>query len=111
MRMTATAETQTETITITVINTNRPPVLAPIGNQGIVEGSLLSFTVSATDADGDAITYSATNLPAGASINATTGAFTWTPSFTQAGVYPDVVFHANDGHRGGDTIPRRSPSR
>ena len=83
-------------------NTNRSPVLAPIGNKSIEEGSLLSFTVSATDADGDTITYSAVNLPAGAAIGATTGVFKWTPSFTQAGSYPGVVFHANDGH-GGDT--------
>ena len=40
-----------ETFTITVGDVNTPPVLATIGNQSVNEGSTLSFTASATDAD------------------------------------------------------------
>lgn len=60
---------------------NTAPVLAPIANQAVNEGSTLNFTASATDADaGQTITYSLIGAPAGASINPTTGAFSWTPT-------------------------------
>jgi len=75
---------------------NNPPVLSPIGNKSILEGASLSFTVSATDADGDSLTYSASGLPAGASFNNSTGAFSWTPAANQSGSYP-VTFTVSDG--------------
>ncbi|MCL6582932.1 MAG: HYR domain-containing protein [bacterium] len=61
------------------------PVLQPIGNQKVMVGNTLSFTVQATDEDGDAITYAASNLPAGATLDENSGQFTWTP--TQVGTY------------------------
>src|SRR5207244_4187023 len=81
-----------ETIAITIGNTNRAPVLTAIGNKSGSEGSLLTFTVTASDADLDALTYSASGLPAGATFDAATRTFSWTPSFTQAGTYPAVTF-------------------
>jgi hypothetical protein len=81
-----------ETITITVSNTNRAPVLAAIGNKSVNENSTLSFSINATDADGDTITYSAQDLPSGAAFAGRT--FTWTPN--QAGTY-QVTFIASDG--------------
>src|SRR5439155_672088 len=86
-----------ETIAITIGNTNRAPVLAAIGNKSGSEGSLLTFTVVATDADSDALTYSASGLPTGASFDAATRTFSWTPSFTQAGTYSAVTFTVTDG--------------
>jgi hypothetical protein len=83
-----------ETITITVNNVNRPPVLAPIGDKSVGEDDMLSFTVSASDADGDAITYSAQNLPSGAAFAGQT--FNWTPAYNQSGTY-QVTFIASDG--------------
>src|SRR3989442_16001290 len=84
-----------EAITITVTNTNRAPVLAAIGNKSVAENAALTFTISATDPDSDTVSYSATGLPAGATLNATTGAFSWTPGYDQAGSYP-VTFRATD---------------
>jgi len=75
---------------------NTAPVLAAIGAKSVVEGATLNFTVSATDADNDTLTYSAGGLPTGASFNAATGTFNWTPSTTQAGSYP-VTFSVSDG--------------
>jgi hypothetical protein len=54
-------------------------------NKSVNENAALSFTVSATDADGDTLTFAASNLPSGASYNTTTHVFTWTPSYTQSG--------------------------
>lgn len=85
-----------ETITITVNNINRAPVLNSIGNKTVNEGELLSFTVSATDVDGDTLTYTAENLPTGASFDPSARTFTWTPDYTQSGSY-QPVFKVSDG--------------
>ncbi|MBI2459338.1 MAG: cadherin-like domain-containing protein [Parcubacteria group bacterium] len=87
------------TVSITVNNVNRAPVLDPISNKTVNEGSNLSFTISAIDPDvGDTLTYSASNTPAGASFNPATRTFSWTPTFTQAGSYPWVNFSVSDGN-------------
>jgi hypothetical protein len=85
-----------ETRSINVV-ANQPPVLSPIGNKVGTEGQPLTFQISATDADADPLTFSATNLPAGASFSPATRTFSWTPGFTQAGVYPGVHFEVSDG--------------
>jgi len=79
------AATDFETISITVNEVNTAPVLAAIGNKSVTEGSLLTFTATATDSDQPAqtLTFSIdTGAPFGASITAG-GVFTWTPSAAQ----------------------------
>jgi hypothetical protein len=85
-----------ETITITVNNVNRAPVLGNIGNKTVTAGQLLQFTVSATDPDGNPLTYSASNLPSGATFTPSTRTFSWTPSYSQAGTYANVRFQVSD---------------
>jgi len=85
-----------ETIMIQVLNVNRPPVLDFIGNKTVSEIETLIIILNATDPDGDPLTYSAFNLPDGAVFNSTTRTFSWTPSFDQAGTYPDVQFIVSD---------------
>ncbi len=88
-----------EVVAITVNNVNQPPVLATIGPKTANEGALLAFATSATDPDGAIPSLTAVGLPTGAayvdSLNGR-GRFTWTPGFTQAGVY-NVTFIASDG--------------
>ena len=74
-----------------------PPVLSPIGNKAINEGTRLFFTVSATDPNPDSLIYSASNLPDGASFDPATRTFSWTPASSQAGSYP-VRFQVSDGN-------------
>ncbi len=83
-------------MSITVRN-GRPPVLNPIGSQAVDEDQLLSFTVSASDPDGDSLSYSASNLPQGATFDAASQNFSWQPTFTQAGTYGGVRFTVSDG--------------
>ena len=74
-----------------------PPFLNPIGNKTVAEEQILNFTVNAYDSNGDTITYSASNLPSGATFNPATGSFVWTPGFDQSGSYTDVHFEVSDG--------------
>jgi hypothetical protein len=74
---------------------NHWPVLSPVGDRVGDEGQPLTFTVSATDPDGDPLTYAATGLPAGAAFDAGTRTFSWTPGFDQAGTYA-VTFSVSD---------------
>lgn len=77
------------------VQVNQAPVLAPISNQTVAVGTSLKFSVSATDIDGNALTYSASNLPSGAILNADTGSFSWTPD--AAGVYR-IILTVTDGN-------------
>ena len=58
-------------------------------------GQALTYTSSTTDPDGDTLTYTATNIPEGATFVGST--FFWTPNFEQAGSYPGVHFEVSDG--------------
>lgn len=71
--------------------------LNPIGNKTVSEGQELKFTLSGVGQKGSILTYSASNLPEGASISSQTGIFSWTPSVGQAGVYSKVIFKVTDG--------------
>lgn len=86
----------TATATIEVLNTNRAPILEAIGNQTVSENQNLSFTLSASDPDGDNLTYSALNLPSGASFDPSTLTFNWTPGYNDAGNYTDIEFTVVD---------------
>ncbi len=90
-------DTDSETITITVTSQqNRAPVLAGIGNKNVAADSSLNFTISATDPDGDTLSYSANGIPSGADFNSSTRTFSWTPSSNQIGTH-DVTFNVSDG--------------
>ncbi len=83
-------------VTITVSGVNRAPVLSPIGSKAVAEAVPLQFSLSGSDPDSDSLSYSATGIPTGASLDSSTGAFTWTPNLTQANTY-SVVFSVSDG--------------
>src|SRR5207302_4312540 len=83
-----------ETFTITVGTVNRPPVIAPIGNQTATATQPLSITMTASDPDGDALSFAATNVPTGASFvdnHNDTATFSWTPDSTQTGTHSMTV--------------------
>ena len=69
-------------LTLRVAGPNQPPVLNPIPSPLSAQvGRALSLTASATDPNNDSVTYSlGVGSPAGATINATSGVFSWTPA-------------------------------
>ena len=85
---------------VTVTAVNDAPVIASLSNQEGSEGVEITFNITATDVDGDDLTWSSANLPSGAAFtdnNNGTSTFTWTPNYTQAGVYTNITFIVNDG--------------
>jgi len=85
-------------VSVTVSNAvpNRAPALTQPANQTTAENAAVSVALVASDPDGNPITYTATGLPAGLSVNSTTGLITGTPTFTSAGAYT-VTATASDG--------------
>lgn len=83
-------------------NTAPEIAFSPAGPYVTAVGSNLSFAVSASDPDGDAVALSAENLPAGASFDAATGAFAWPVANLGTGGRTNdetlaVAFVADDG--------------
>jgi len=81
-----------ETIRSATSTLNRAPVLNAIGKKTIPVGQSLDFTLAASDPEGDPVTFSAQNLPAGATLNTNTGQFHWQPS--TPGVFSQIAFIA-----------------
>jgi hypothetical protein len=71
------------------------PVWRPVDNQSVRAGQNLQFTLSAFDPNRAPVTYTATSLPEGASLDSHTGIFSWTPTSTQVGSY-NITFTATD---------------
>ena len=76
---------------------NVSEMLEPVGDKLVNVGELLEFTILARDPDGDTLTYSADNLPTGATFDSQTHEFSWTPTPEQAGEYPGIHFEVSDG--------------
>jgi len=84
-----------ELVGITVIDVNRAPELGSIGQKSVDEGSELVITLTATDSDGDALTF-ATDATFGELVG---NVFSWTPTYDDSGVYY-VEFSISDGKNG-----------
>jgi len=83
-----------------------PLTLTVPGNRTATTGSWINFTVTTADLNpGRTITLSATQLPAGATFDPSTGVFSWKPSSSQTGYYT-ITFTATD-----DSTPPSSNTR
>jgi len=95
------ADTTTANVTVTAVND--APVIASVSDQNGEEGTELSFNISATDVDGDNLSWTSQNLPTGAQFTDNTdgtATFTWTPTYTQSGTYENILFIVDDGSGG-----------
>ena len=66
---------------------NQAPVLDSIENKKVETGKMIEFEITASDPNGDALTYSVTGLPSGANFNTESHIFSWIPDKGQAGSY------------------------
>ncbi len=78
------------------MSSNEAPLIDHIRNKSVAEGELLEFTISANDPNNDQLSYSASNLPSGATFDTETGTFSWTPTYAQAGIYANIHFEISD---------------
>ncbi|WPO97712.1 Ig-like domain-containing protein [Pseudomonas sp. HR96] len=90
------------------LNVNDAPTTTPIGTVTANDGSAVSIDTAShfSDANGDSLSYSASGLPTGLSIDASTGLITGILGSSasaggpnNSGVYP-ITITADDGHGG-----------
>ncbi|GEP98351.1 fibronectin type III domain-containing protein [Chitinophaga cymbidii] len=82
---------------------NNAPEIVELNNRGMRYETTLEVQVSASDEDGDALTLTASNVPAFATFTDNgdgTGKFTFSPGTTNLGTYAGITVTANDGHNG-----------
>jgi len=84
-------------VTWTISDTNRSPVVTDPGAQSDAEGDVVSLAMVGSDPDGDGLTWSATGLPGGLSIDPVSGVVSGTVSFDAASTYTVVVRLTDDG--------------
>ena len=75
---------------------NAPPIIAGSPPTALAAGNAYSFTPTAADPDGDTLTFSATNVPAWATFNKTTGALTGSPAEANVGMSEMITIEVSD---------------
>jgi hypothetical protein len=96
------AVSTTATVTVNVQAVALPPEVTSPGDQASSEADAVSLQIVASDPNGDTLTFSATGLPPGLAIGATTGLISGTIDYT-AVTHPDtsrvyaVTVTASDG--------------
>jgi hypothetical protein len=77
--------------------TNRPPTISGTPSTTATVGAQYAFTPTATDPDGNTLTYGIANRPSWATFNTGTGRLTGTPTSTNVGSYANILITVNDG--------------
>jgi hypothetical protein len=76
---------------------NRAPDISGTPAGSIATGSAYSFTPTASDPDGDTLSFTVSGLPGWASFDASTGRISGTPQSSHAGTYSNISITASDG--------------
>ena len=76
---------------------NTPPTLAGTPPASATAGQAYSFQPSASDPNGNSLTFSIVNQPAWTTFSATTGRLTGTPTVADVGTYANIVIRVSDG--------------
>lgn len=84
---------------------NRAPSIAGIPDSSIRNGSPYEFEPQASDADGDALTFTIENLPGWLEFNSDTGALTGTALAADIGTYNDIAIRVSDGSASATLAP------
>lgn len=82
---------------ITVETGNRAPTISGSPATTIVEGQAYSFTPTASDADGDTLSFTIVNMPSWATFNGSTGRLSGTPGAGTVGTYSNIQIRVSDG--------------
>jgi len=82
---------------ITVTATNTPPSISGTPPDVVTAGQAYGFSPSASDPEGQKLTFSVVNRPAWATFDTATGRLQGTPAATQTGTYSGVQISVSDG--------------
>ena len=77
--------------------TNTAPTISGAPDESVSAGKTWSFTPTASDADGDTLTFSVANGPTWASFDTATGELTGTPFSADIGTAEDIRISVSDG--------------
>ena len=100
-----TASASLAPFSISVATGNRAPVISGTPPTSVTAGQPYAFQPSASDPDGNALTFSVANKPAWATFSTTTGRLSGTPSSTQAGTYSNIAITVSDGTASASLAP------
>lgn len=102
-------------ITASTASSNTAPTISGTPPTSASVGTLYTFRPSASDANGDPLTFSIANRPAWATFNTSTGQLSGTPTASHAGTYSNVTISVSDGRASASLAPFsitvREPSR
>ncbi|HXW75684.1 MAG TPA: putative Ig domain-containing protein, partial [Steroidobacteraceae bacterium] len=73
------------------------PVISGTPATSAIVGQAYSFTPTASDPQGNALTFSITNLPSWASFDSTSGTLSGTPTADSVGTYGNVLISVSNG--------------
>jgi len=76
---------------------NTAPTIQGKPGTSVAAGQQYNFSPTANDANGDALTFTAANLPSWASLNQATGAVTGMPDNSDVGTYSGITITVSDG--------------
>jgi hypothetical protein len=85
--------------------TSGTPVISGTPRTTATVGTSYSFRPTASDPDGQTLTFSITNKPAWASFASTTGRLYGTPDSTRVGTYSNIVISVSDGQASASLPP------
>jgi hypothetical protein len=94
---TATASLPPFSIAVTAPTSNRPPTISGVPSATARQGTAYSFRPTASDADGNPLTFAIANRPTWATFNTGTGALQGTPGASHIGTYGNIVISVSDG--------------
>ena len=86
---------------------NSAPTIFGSPNTAILVGDDYSFTASASDADGDSLTFSVLNLPSWATFDTATGRLAGQVLLGDIGVYDEIRISVSDG-KASNSLPEFS---
>ncbi len=81
----------------TAATANKAPTISGTPPTLVQADAAYSFTPTASDPDGDALTFTVANKPSWATFNAQNGALTGTPTSAQVGDFLNVTIGVTDG--------------
>lgn len=82
---------------IEVLPSNDPPSISGSAPTSVTVGNTYSFTPTAQDPDGDALSFSISNLPRWATFDTATGRLSGTPASAEVGTYSNIAISVSDG--------------